>query len=67
MEAVLVQMLLDGDLKGRIDQQQGLLDLSENTSTYTQRYAAVNALSDRLVSLCDALPQPQGPRNRDDY
>jgi len=59
VEEMLVQLILDGKLDGKIDQVKGILDLTQSSSGGGQRYRALEQWSGTLDMLIRTLPQPQ--------
>jgi len=59
IEELLVQLILDGTVMGRIDQVKGLLDLSQRSGGGSKKYGALDVWSGTLSTLTTNLPQPQ--------
>jgi len=57
-EDYLVQLVLDGEIQGRIDQVEGLLDLSQRTQGGSKKYQMLETWCGTLESLTNSLPQP---------
>lgn len=55
-EDYLVQLVLDGEIQGRIDQVQGLLDMSQRNAS--KRYQTLETWCGTLETLTNNLPQP---------
>lgn len=59
-EWYLVQMILDGEIIGKIDQVEGILDLSQNSSgSAGKKYQAMREMAGTLATIASNLPQPQ--------
>jgi len=64
VEDLLMALILDGELMGRLDQVHGLLDLSQNSDGGGRKYAAIDQWAGVLRQLCVNMPQPQAARSR---
>jgi len=64
VEDLLIALILDGELIGRLDQVQGLLDLSQNSDGGGRKYAAIDQWAGVLRQLCVNMPQPHAARSR---
>jgi len=58
VEGILVQLILDGDISGRIDQVHGLLDLTQRTEGGGKKYTAIDAWTNSLQHLTTHMMQP---------
>jgi len=58
VENLLIQLILDGELGGVIDQVKGLLDLSSTTGGGAKKYAAIDGWAQHLLRITDSLEQP---------
>lgn len=56
-ERLVVQLILDGELHGRIDQLTGVLDVSDRLGG-AKRYTALDSWAQQLHALVRAQPQP---------
>jgi len=61
LETLLVQLILDGEIAGKIDQLQGVLDLTQRTGGAAKKYAAITQWTNTLKHLTQAggTVQPQ--------
>jgi COP9 signalosome complex subunit 2 len=57
-ESYLVQLVLDGLIHAKIDQVNGLLDLTQRTGGGDKKYQALEGWATRLESMGRNLPQP---------
>ena len=51
VEQILVQLILDGDIAGKIDQCAGVLDLTQRTGGAAKKYAAIHQWTNTLRNL----------------
>lgn len=58
VEQLLVQLVLDEELTGRLDQVSGLVDLGQRSDGAAKKYRAIENWSQVLSTLCANLPQP---------
>jgi COP9 signalosome complex subunit 2 len=58
VETILVQLILDGEIAGRIDQVAGVLDLTQSTGG-AKKYAAIHQWASTLSTLTLAATQSQ--------
>jgi len=58
-EWYLVQMILDGDVIAKIDQVEGILDLSQSGGGGGKKYHAMQVWAGTLSTVSRNLPQPQ--------
>lgn len=58
IESLLVPLLLEGKIVGKIDQVRGLLDTSQSVGV--GKYSAIERWSNALVRLRSSLPMPAG-------
>lgn len=67
-ERYLVQLVLDGNITGKIDQVEGLLDLTQRTGGGDKKYQALEGWIGNLDNLTRNLPQPsEGPFRKTGY
>jgi len=61
LETLLVQLILDGEVAGKMDQLTGVLDLTQRTGGAAKKYAAINQWTNALKQLTQAggAVQPQ--------
>jgi len=64
VEQMLIQLILDGKIDGKIDQVKGVLDLTQSSSGGGHRYRALEQWSGTLDMLIRSLPQPQSRGGR---
>jgi len=57
-ESYLVQLVLDGEIHAKIDQVNGLLDLTQRTGGGDKKYQALESWANKLESMGRNLPQP---------
>jgi len=57
-ESYLVQLVLDGLIHAKIDQVNGLLDLTQRTGGGDKKYQALEGWANKLESMGRNLPQP---------
>lgn len=55
VEALCVSLILDGVLKGKIDQIDQMLHLERGASTKSDKYAAVNKWSKELEAVSESI------------
>jgi len=60
IEEILVALILDSQVDGRIDQVRGMLDLSQRTGGGGRKYGALDQWTRALNSLTNNLNQPSG-------
>lgn len=60
VEALLVQLVFDGKVVGRIDQVSGVLDLSQSGAGGGAKYKAIHGFVTAIADLRRNLPVPQG-------
>jgi len=60
IEEILVALILDGQVDGRIDQVRGMLDLSQRTGGGGRKYGALDQWTRVLTSITSNLNQPAG-------
>jgi len=60
VETILVQLILDGEISGRIDQVNGVLDLTQRTEGGGKKYSAIDAWTSALSMLTTHMAQPVG-------
>jgi len=60
IEEILVQLILDGSILGRIDQVRGILDLTQRSGGGAKKYSALDVWANSLSTLTNNLPQPGG-------
>jgi len=58
IEEILVHLILDGSIVGRIDQVRGLLDLTQRSGGGAKKYHALDVWAGTLSTLTSNLPQP---------
>jgi len=58
VETILVQLILDGEITGRIDQVNGVLDLTQRTEGGGKKYNAIDAWTNALSMLTTHMSQP---------
>jgi len=58
-EWYLVQMILDGEVIGKIDQVEGILDLTQSGTGGGKKYAAMQVWAGTLSTVSKNLPQPK--------
>jgi len=58
VENLLIQLILDGELGGVIDQVKGLLDLTARTGGGAKKYAAIDQFAHNLIRITESLEQP---------
>jgi len=58
VESLLIQLILDGEISGVIDQVKGILDLSQRTGGGAKKYSALEAWTSALYRLTDNMEQP---------
>jgi len=58
VETLLIQLILDGELGGVIDQVKGLLDLTARTGGGAKKYAAIDVWAHNLLRVTEQLEQP---------
>jgi len=58
VETILVQLILDGEISGRIDQVNGVLDLTQRTEGGGKKYSAIDAWTNALNHLTQHMAQP---------
>jgi len=58
VEAILVQLILDGEVSGRIDQVQGILDLTQRTEGGGKKYNAIDQWTNSLQILTTHMVNP---------
>jgi len=58
VETILVQLILDGEISGRIDQVNGILDLTQRTEGGGKKYSAIDAWTNALSMLTTHMAQP---------
>lgn len=51
VEQILVQLILDGEIAGKIDQVTGVLDLTQRTGGAAKKYAAIHQWTNTLRTL----------------
>jgi hypothetical protein len=56
LETLLVQLILDGEISGKIDQLTGVLDLTQRTGGAAKKYAAITQVWQRWHEACTLLP-----------
>jgi len=61
-EQILIQLILDGKLGAKIDQTNGILDLTQNAGGGAQRYNALDLWASVLDSLVKSTPQPHASK-----
>jgi COP9 signalosome complex subunit 2 len=61
VEQILVQLILDGELAGKIDQVKGLLDLTGNAAGGAKKYNALLTWTNTLNHLTQTIAQPLLP------
>jgi len=59
-EGYLVQLVLDGLILAKIDQVNGLLDLTQRTGGGDKKYQALEGWASKVDSMSRNLPQPHG-------
>lgn len=61
VEQILVQLILDGEIAGKIDQVTGVLDLTQRTGGAAKKYAAIHQWANTLKNLTQnsTTGQPQ--------
>lgn len=57
-EGYLVQLVLDNEIQGRIDQVQGILDMTQRSGGGTKKYQMLETWCSTLETLTQNLPQP---------
>jgi len=60
IEEILIHLILDNSIFGRIDQVNGLLDLTQRTAGGGKKYGAIESWTKALTELVTNLPQPHG-------
>jgi len=58
VETLLIQLILDGELGGVIDQVKGLLDLTARTGGGAKKYASLDVWAHNLLRVTEQLEQP---------
>jgi len=58
IEEILIHLILDGSVLGKIDQVKGMLDLTQRTGGGAKKYGALDVWAGTLSSLASNLPQP---------
>lgn len=61
LETIIVQLILDGEIPGKIDQVTGVLDLTQRTGGAAKKYAAILQLSTAIKHLTQSQQQNQMP------
>lgn len=59
VETILVQLILDGEVAGRIDQVAGVVDLTQRTGGAAKKYAAMQQWTNTLRRLTQSSTQAQ--------
>jgi len=58
VEEILIHLILDGSVQGKIDQVKGMLDLTQRTGGGAKKYGALDVWAGTLATLANNLPQP---------
>jgi COP9 signalosome complex subunit 2 len=58
VEEILIHLILDGAVLGKIDQVKGMLDLTQRTGGGAKKYGALDIWAGTLQTLANNLPQP---------
>eukprot|EP01006_Ploeotia_vitrea_P024941 TRINITY_DN57745_c0_g1_i2.p1 TRINITY_DN57745_c0_g1~~TRINITY_DN57745_c0_g1_i2.p1 ORF type:complete len:307 (+),score=174.79 TRINITY_DN57745_c0_g1_i2:725-1645(+) len=61
VETMLVRLIVEGKVQGRIDQVRGLLDLSASQNADAAKYSAIHSWSRALDSLTSKMPSANPP------
>jgi len=61
LETIAVQLILDGEIDGRIDQVAGVLDLTQRTGGAAKKYAAMSQWTSTLKYLTQSANSQQIP------
>jgi len=59
VESILVSLISDGEIQGKIDQQKGLLDLTQSVAGGQKKYNAINHWQATIGQLSHSLAHPQ--------
>ena len=59
LETIIVQLILDGEIAGKIDQVNGVLDLTQRTGGAAKKYAAINQWTNTIKHLTQSTAQAQ--------
>lgn len=57
LETIIVQLILDGEIDGKIDQVSGVLDLTQRTGGAAKKYAAISQWSNTIKHLTQSTAQ----------
>jgi len=58
IEEILIHLILDGSVLGKIDQLKGMLDLTQRTGGGAKKYGALEVWAGALSGLASNLPHP---------